>query len=53
MHQIANRLHPIQKISQWLGLRSKAQTANFYAGIAQYDMFRQRFAEYCVFTAIK
>ena len=53
MHQMANRLHPIQKVSQWLGLRSKAQTANFYAGIAQYDMFRQRFAEYCVFTAIK
>lgn len=53
MHQVAQRLHPLQKVSGWFGLRSKAQTANFYAGIAQYEMFKQRFAEYCVFTAIK
>jgi ubiquinone/menaquinone biosynthesis C-methylase UbiE len=53
MNQVAQKLHPLQKISQFFCLRTKAQTANFYAGIAQYDMFRQRFAEYCVFTAVK
>ncbi|MCK5872726.1 MAG: class I SAM-dependent methyltransferase [Methylococcales bacterium] len=53
MHKITKRLYPVQKISQWLGLRSKAQTANYYAGLAQYDMFHNRYAEYCVFTAIK
>ena len=53
MYKVAKRLHPVQKISQWLGLRSKAQTANFYVGLAQYEIFRNRYAEYCVFTATK
>ncbi len=53
MYKVGKRLLPIQKISQWLGLRTKAQTANYYAGLAQYDMFRERYAEYCVFTATK
>ncbi len=53
MYKVTKRLYPIQKLSQWLGLRNKAQTANYYAGLAQYDMFRNRYAEYCVFTATK
>ncbi len=53
MYKVGKRLLPVQKISQWLGLRTKAQTANYYAGLAQYDMFRERYAEYCVFTAVK
>jgi len=53
MLKITKRLYPVQKVSQWLGLRSKAQTANYYAGLAQYDMFSNRYAEYCVFTATK
>ncbi len=53
MHKITKRLYPVQKLSQWLGLRSKAQTANYNAGLAQYDMFKNRYAEYCVFTAVK
>lgn len=53
MHRVAKRLRPVQNVSQWLGLRSKAQTANFHVGFAQYEMFRNRYAEYCVFTAIK
>jgi len=53
MYKVGKRLYPVQKISQWLGLRSKAQTANYYAGLSQYDMFKNRYAEYCVFTATK
>lgn len=53
MYKVTKRLYPVQKISQWLGLRTKAQTANYYAGLAQYDMFQNRYAEYCVFTATK
>ena len=53
IHKINKHLYPVQKLSQWLGLRTKAQTANYYAGLAQYDMFRNRYAEYCVFTAEK
>jgi cyclopropane fatty-acyl-phospholipid synthase-like methyltransferase len=53
MYKVTKRLYPLQKLSQWLGLRNKAQTANYYAGLAQYDMFRNRYAEYCVFTATK
>ena len=53
MYKVGKRLYPVQKISQWLGLRSKAQTANYYAGLAQYEMFRERYAEYCVFIATK
>lgn len=53
MHKMTKRLQPLQNVSQWLGLRSKAQTANFQVGYAQYEMFRNRYAEYCVFTATK
>jgi cyclopropane fatty-acyl-phospholipid synthase-like methyltransferase len=53
MYKTAKRLQPLQKISQWLGLRSKAQTANYKVGFAQYDFFHQNFAEYCMFVATK
>lgn len=53
MHKIATRLMPIQTISQWLGLRSQAQTANFQVGLAQYRLFTAGIIEYGIFTASK
>ncbi len=53
MHQTAKKLAPVQKISQWLRLRSETQTGNYQVGFAQYDFFHDRMAEYCIFTATK
>jgi len=53
MYKVAKRLYPIQKLSQWLGLRSKAQTANYKVGFAQHEFFHGKLAEYCIFTATK
>ncbi|WP_305907303.1 methyltransferase domain-containing protein [Methylomarinum sp. Ch1-1] len=53
MYKVAKRLYPVQKISQWLGLRSKAQTANYYVGLAQHQLFAENLTEYCIFTAAK
>lgn len=53
MYRMAKRLYPIQKISQFLGLRTKAQTANYLAGVAQYEIFEQHYAEHFIFTATK
>ena len=53
MFKVAKRLQPVQKVSQWLGLRSKAQTANYLVGLAQHRLFKEKLTEYCVFTAEK
>lgn len=53
MYQTAKKLAPVQKISQWLRLRSETQTGNYQVGFAQYDFFHKRMAEYCIFTATK
>ncbi len=53
MLQVAKRLNPVQKFSQWLGLRSKAQTANYYVGLYQHQFFAENLAEYCITTAQK
>jgi tocopherol O-methyltransferase len=53
MFRIAKRLKPIQTISQWLGLRSQAQTANFKVGLSQYRLFQDNLVEYGIFTAKK
>ena len=53
MFKVAKRLQPVQKISQWLGLRSRAQTANYLVGLAQQRLFKEKLTEYCVFTAHK
>jgi len=53
MLKVANRLKPVQQISQWLGLRSKAQTANFKVGLAQHRLFKDGIIEYGIFTATK
>lgn len=53
MYKVAKRLQPVQKISQWLGLRTKAQTANYLVGLAQHVLFTEKLTEYCIFTASK
>ncbi len=53
MYKVAKRLKPVQQISQWLGLRTKAQTANFKVGLAQHRLFTDQLVEYGIFTAIK
>lgn len=53
MYKVAKRLYPVQKISQWLGLRTKIQTGNYQVGFAQYDFFHDKLAEYCIFIATK
>jgi len=53
MLKVAKRLKPVQQITQWLGLRSKAQTANFKVGIAQHRLFTDQLVEYGIFTATK
>jgi cyclopropane fatty-acyl-phospholipid synthase-like methyltransferase len=53
MFKVAKRLQPVQKISQWLGLRTEAQTANFKVGLAQHRLFKENLVEYGIFTATK
>lgn len=53
MYNTARKLAPVQKISQWLRLRSQTQTDNYNVGLAQYDFFHGGLAEYCIFRAIK
>lgn len=53
MYKVAKRLKPVQLFSQWLGLRSKAQTANFKVGLAQHRLFKDKLVEYGIFTATK
>jgi hypothetical protein len=43
----------MQLTMQWLGLRSKAQTANFKVALAQYKVFRDGLVRYCIFRAKK
>ena len=53
MRQVAQRLAPVQKLSQWLKLRSQTQTDNYQVGYAQYDFFHGGLAEYCIFKVTK
>lgn len=53
MYKVAKRLQPVQKISQWFGLRTRAQTANYLVGLAQHRLFSEKLTEYCIFTAQK
>lgn len=53
MFKVAKRLQPVQKLSQWLGLRTEAQTANFKVGLAQHRLFKDNLVEYGIFSATK
>jgi cyclopropane fatty-acyl-phospholipid synthase-like methyltransferase len=53
MRQTAQKLAPVQKISEWLKLRSQTHTDNYQVGFAQYDFFHGGLAQYCIFRATK
>ena len=53
MYKVSKRLEPVQKLSQWMGLRNSTQTANFKVGLAQHHLFHEKIVEYGVFTAQK
>lgn len=53
MYWIACCTYPMQLSMQWLGLRKKAQTANFKVALAQYQVFRHGLVRYCLFRAEK
>jgi len=53
MYLTALWTYPMQLTMQWLGLRSKAQTANFKVALAQYKVFRDKMVRYCIFRAKK
>ena len=44
---------PMQWIMQWLGLRKKAQTANYKVALAQWRVFNEGMVRYCLFRAKK
>jgi cyclopropane fatty-acyl-phospholipid synthase-like methyltransferase len=44
---------PMQWTMHWLGLRKKAQTANYQVSIAQWKLFNERLVRYCIFRAKK
>lgn len=53
MYLTALWTYPMQLTMQWLGLRKKAQTANFKVALAQYKVFRDNMVRYCIFRARK
>lgn len=53
MLKVAKRLRPIQKVSEWLGLRTEGQTANYQVGISQHYLFTKDLTAYCIFTGEK
>lgn len=53
MYLTALWTYPMQLIMQWLGLRKKAQTANFKVALAQWKVFDGGLVRYCLFRATK
>lgn len=53
MYLTALWTYPMQLIMQWLGLRKKAQTANFRVALAQWKVFHGGLVRYCLFKAKK
>ena len=53
MYLTALWTYPMQVIMQTLGLRKKAQTANFKVALAQWKVFHDGLVRYCLFRAKK
>ena len=53
MYRTALLTYPMQLVMQWLGLRKKAQTANFKVALAQYKVFHEGMVRYCILRASK
>ncbi|WP_240342429.1 methyltransferase domain-containing protein [Methylococcus sp. EFPC2] len=53
MYLTALWTYPMQVVMHWLGLRKKAQTANFKVALAQWKIFNEGLARYYIFRAKK
>lgn len=53
MYRTALLTYPIQKISRLLGLRNEVQTANYLAGLYQYQLMKNGISGYGLISAIK
>jgi len=53
MYLTAMWTYPMQVVMHWLGLRKKAQTANFKVAVAQWKVFNEGMVRYCLFRAKK
>lgn len=53
MYLTAILTRPMQTVMHALGLRKKAQTANYKVALAQWKLFNEGMVRYCVFTARK
>ena len=53
MHRTALLTYPLQKISSLLGLRNEVQTANYLAGLYQYQLMKNGISGYGIISAIK
>lgn len=53
LRRIALWTYPMQRIMAWLGLRTAAQTGNFYTALNQHRIFHEGLACYGIFTARK
>jgi hypothetical protein len=53
MYLTALWTYPMQVVMHWLGLRKKAQTANFKVDLAQWKVFHGGLVRYCLFRAVK
>lgn len=53
MYLTALWTYPMQLVMQWLGLRKKAQTANFKVALAQWKVFHDGLVRYCLFRGRK
>jgi cyclopropane fatty-acyl-phospholipid synthase-like methyltransferase len=53
MYLTARWTAPMQWAMHWLGLRKKAQTANYKVALAQWKVFNEGMVRYCIFRAKK
>ncbi|CAG7857694.1 hypothetical protein MCAMS1_02617 [biofilm metagenome] len=53
MRKVAMRWRPIHKASEWLGLRTEGQIANYQVGISQHYLFTNNLTAYCIFAGQK
>ena len=53
LYKKSQQTYPIEKLLGWLGIRTKAQTANYYAAKSQYQIFKQGLCGYGIFKARK
>lgn len=53
LYRIARLTHPLQRVMVALGLRTVAQSGNFYTALNQYRIFRDGLACYGIFYAVK